>query len=227
MFTAKYVRVSDKSQNIERQVNSTDRLYIDVISGKTKFLDRPMAKELIRDIRDKLVSQVTVQDVSRLGRNLLDVISTLSYMHENGVTIYVHNIGMYSMIDGKENPAFKMVVTILANIAETELSTLRERQLEGVRNAQAKGGVYKGRVKGSGMTNEERCASHPDIVKYFNRNKRKGNTNPTSYRDIAKITGKNLSTVQRVADAYNALGGKILYTPIRDPFAPSNKALVE
>ncbi|KAF2337203.1 recombinase family protein [Flavobacterium daemonense] len=223
---AKYIRISDKSQNVDRQLNNTDRLYIDVISGKTKFLERPQAKQLVRDIMAGLIKQVTVQEVSRLGRNLIDVLQTLEYMHEMGVTIYVHNIGMYSLIDGKENPAFRMVVTILANISQTELETLRERQAEGVRKAQEKG-IYKGRLKGTAMTSEERCGAHPDIVKQFNRNKRKGNTNPISLRDIAKITGTNLSTVQRVKKAYDALGGKVkpIYTPVRDIFATSNKPI--
>ncbi|AOW10529.1 recombinase family protein [Flavobacterium gilvum] len=91
-----------------------------------------------------------------MGRNLLDILETLQFIHDNGVTIYVHNIGMYSLIDGKENPAFKMVVTILANIAEQELCTLRERQAEGIRIGQLVG-KYKGRLKGTTMSNEEIC----------------------------------------------------------------------
>jgi DNA invertase Pin-like site-specific DNA recombinase len=215
---ANYVRISDKSQKFEKQLKQVDKQYIDVISGKTPFIERPKAKELIRDIAAKQITQVTIHEVSRLGRDLQDCINTLSFMHENGVTIYVHNIGMYSVIDGKENPAFKMVVTILANIAERELETLRERQADGIRLALLVDGKYKGRLKGSRMSSTERCDKNKDIVRYFNKNKR----NPVtkySYRDIAKLTGKNLSTVQRVAKAYEELGTRAVYAG--DPFGAS------
>ncbi|MDQ1165883.1 recombinase family protein [Flavobacterium sp. SORGH_AS_0622] len=214
---AKYIRISDKSQHIDRQVNDTDKLYIDVISGKTKFADRPQAQQLIQDIESGLITQVTVHEVSRLGRNLLDILTSIQYMHDKGVNIYVHNIGMHSLIDGKESPAFTMVVTILANISQQELATLRERQLEGVRLAKEKG-VYKGREAGSKFTPAELCGKHPDIIKYLQRRaKQKGKS--YSIREIASITKKNASTVQRVSKAFNELGGKFYYNKLVDPFA--------
>ncbi|MEN2402320.1 recombinase family protein [Flavobacterium sp. MC2016-06] len=213
-MTAKYIRISDKSQKVDRQLNDKDKLYIDIISGKTPFNERPQAKQLMQDVEQGLIKQTTVQDVSRLGRNLIDTLQTLEYMHDKGVCVYVHNIGMYSMIDGKESPAFKMVVTILANIAEQELSTLKERQAEGIKAAQAKG-TYKGRLLGSSMSPDELTAKHPDIVKLL-----KGKAK-VSYRNIAKITSKNLSTVQRVSDAYKTINAPFYYNADIDPFAPS------
>jgi len=213
----KYVRISDKTQNVERQKNTTEKLYIDIISGTTKFKDRPQAQQLMQDIEQGLITQVTVHEISRFGRDLLDVISTLNYMTEKGVNIFVHNIGMHSLIDGKPNPAFTMCVTILANISQAELATLRERQLEGVRIAKEQG-KYKGREKGSKFTPSQLCAKHPDIIKYLQRNqKEKGKG--ISIRDIAKITKKNPSTVQRVSTAFKELGGKFFYNKLVDPFA--------
>lgn len=216
-MNVKYLRISDKSQQIDRQVNDTDKLYIDIISGKTKFADRPAAQQLMQDIEAGLVAQVTVHEVSRLGRHLLDILETLEYMNSKGVNVYVHNIGMDSLIDGKESGVFKMVVTILANIAEQEIATLRERQLEGVRIAKEKG-VYKGREKGSKFTPAELCGKHPDIIKYLQkRAKQKGRG--YSVREIASLTNKNASTVQRVSVAFNELGGKFFYNKLVDPFA--------
>jgi len=214
---AKYIRISDKSQHIERQVNDNDKLYVDIVSGKTKFKDRPQAQQLMQDIEAGLITQVSCHEVSRLGRDLLDVITTITYMTEKGVNIYVHNIGMYSLIDGKENPAFTMVVTVLVNISVQEIQTLRERQAEGIRLAKEQN-RYKGREKGSKFTPSELCAKHPDIIKYLQRNqKEKGRG--VSVRDIAKITKKNPSTVQRVSAAFKELGGKFFYNKLVDPFA--------
>ena len=41
----------------------------------------------------------------------------------------IDNQGLESMVEGKENPTFKLIVSVLANIAEMERATLRERQL--------------------------------------------------------------------------------------------------
>lgn len=214
---AKYVRISDRTQQIDRQVNDNDKLYIDVVSGKTPFKERPAAQQLIQDIEAGLITQCTVHEVSRLGRNLIDVLTTIEFLHQKGVCIYVHNIGMYSLVDGKESGAFKMVVTVLANIAEGELNTLRERQAEGVRIAK-EAGKYKGREKGSKFTPAELCGKHPDIIKYLQkRAKQKGRG--YSVREIANLTKKNASTVQRVSVAFNELGGKFYYNKLVDPFA--------
>lgn len=201
---AKYIRISDKKQKTERQQNKSDKLYIDVISGKTKFADRPAAQQLMQDIEAGLISSVSTHEVSRLGRDLKDVIDTVTYMQDRQINLHISNINMHSIVDGKENPTFKMVVTILANIAEQELSTLRERQAEGIRLAMAKG-KYKGRVAGSKITPQERCGTNQDIVKLLKSNA-KGKTN-LSMRQIAAITKKNLSTVQRVSNDFKTIGG--------------------
>ena len=124
---ANYIRISDKSQNTHVQQNDSDRLYVDFITGKSKFASRPKAKELMRDIESGLITQVTVHEISRLGRNLIDIISTLEWMHSKGVVIYVQNLELYSMEDGKESPLFRAKIGKLANIAQTELESLRHK----------------------------------------------------------------------------------------------------
>lgn len=213
----KYIRISDRSQQIERQVNETDKLYIDIVSGKTPFKERPAAQQLIQDIEAGLITQCSVHECSRLGRNLLDILTTLEYMHSKGVNVYVHNIGMHSLIDGKVNPAFTMVITILANISQQEIATLRERQAEGVRIAKEQG-RYKGREAGSKFTPAELCGKHPDIIKYLQK-KSKSKAKAYSVREIASLTKKNPSTVQRVSVAFKELGGKFYYNKLVDPFA--------
>jgi DNA invertase Pin-like site-specific DNA recombinase len=140
---ANYIRISDKSQKTHVQQNDSDRLYIDFITGMSKFSSRPKAKELMQDIESGQIAQVTVQDISRLGRNLIDIITTLEWMHSKGVVIYVQNLGLYSMEDGKESSTFKMVISTFVNFAEMELATLRVRQANSVKDALSRG-VYRG-----------------------------------------------------------------------------------
>jgi len=66
---------------------------------------------------------------------------------------------MYSIIDGKPNSVFKMIVSVLGNVAEMEREYLRERQRQGIDIAKAKG-TYKGRLFGS-----KRIVSNLNIVK--------------------------------------------------------------
>ena len=61
---------------------------------------------------------------------------------------------MYSMIDNKVNPAFKMIVSVLVNVAEIERNHMRERQKQGIEIAKAKG-IYKGRLYGSNISDEQ------------------------------------------------------------------------
>jgi len=202
---AKYIRISDRKQKIKRQQNKSDKLYIDVISGKTKFVDRPAAQQLMQDIEAGLICQVSCHEVSRVGRDLKDVIDTVTYMQDKGVNLHINNINLHSIIDGKPNPIFTLIVSCLASIAMQEIATLRERQAEGIKLAMLKPDKYKGRLKGSKITPEERCGKNQDIVKLLKSNA-KGKTS-LSMRQIAAITKKNLSTVQRVSNDFKTIGG--------------------
>jgi len=58
-----------------------------------------------------------------------------------GVVLKVDNLGLESLVGGKENPTFKLIVSVLANIGEMERQTLRERQLEASRLRSLKGPI--------------------------------------------------------------------------------------
>ncbi len=94
------------------------------------------------------------------------------------------------MVNGKENPTFKLIVSVLANIAEMERQTLRERQLEGIQLAKLKG-TYKGREKGTTESREETLAKYPTVVKLLGKNN-------YSYNEIAKLADCSKNTVIKV-----------------------------
>lgn len=214
----KYIRISDKSQSIARQLNNDLKCYIDVISGTVPFKERTSAKLLIKDIEAGKVTGVEVEEVSRLGRNLIDCLQTCEYMTSKGINIHIKNLGLYSLIDGKPNSTFTMVVSILANISRAELESLNERRKAGIEVAKANG-VYKGRVKGSGMSDSDILHTHKDIVKHLKSNA-KGKTQ-TSYRNIAKICNKSLATVVKVKGAFDRIDDVLNYDATIDPFAPA------
>jgi DNA invertase Pin-like site-specific DNA recombinase len=161
---ARYIRISTPDQKLERQLikqHPDEKIYIDVISGSVPFDKRPGGQELLED---KDLNYVTVHAIDRLGRNLLDILTTLQHFEDKGIKLKVDNLGIESLVDGKPNPAFKLIISVLANIAEMERNTMLERQREGIEIAKAKG-LYKGRVRGSVESKEEVLAKYPTVIK--------------------------------------------------------------
>lgn len=189
---ARYIRVSTGAQNIARQEEKQakdEKVYIDIVSGSVPFKYRDQGKELIKAIENSEINYISVSSIDRLGRNLYDILTTLEFFKEKGVVTKVDNLGLESLINGKENQAFKLIISVMANIAELERETILERQREGIALAKVKG-VYKGREKGSKESIDEFLFKYKEVIK----NLKKGN----SIRDTAKICLVSIGTVQKV-----------------------------
>ncbi|WP_375325319.1 recombinase family protein [Flagellimonas sp. GZD32] len=189
---ARYLRISTPDQKLERQLakqHPNEILFIDVVSGSTPFIEREQGNRLMEAVKASKIDYIAVSSIDRLGRNLLDILHTLKIFEENGATVKVDNLGIESTVDGKPNSAFKLIISVLANIAEMERETLLERQREGIAIAKAKG-TYKGRLRGSSETKKDFLDKYPEVIK----NLRKGH----SMRNTAKLSVVSLGTVQKV-----------------------------
>ncbi|MBY0534435.1 MAG: recombinase family protein [Chitinophagaceae bacterium] len=196
---ARYVRVSSLRQNEERQLvrqHPDEKLYVDKISGAIPFEDRPQARELLSAIQKREITYVSVSSIDRLGRSTLNVLQTIDAFTKLGVVLKVDNLGLESLVSGKENPTFKLIVSVLANISEMERSTLRERQLEGIQLAKLRG-TYKGRVKGSTESREEILKKYNAVVYHIQRQN-------NSYKEIAKLCDCSKNTVIKVKKVMEA-----------------------
>ena len=188
----KYIRVSTEEQNIARQQKNEsffDKTYIDKISGSISFFDRPQSKKLISDISNGKITEVHVVSIPRIGRDILDILTVCEFFNNNAVNLYVDNIGMFSMVDGKPNPIFKMIVSVLGNVAEMERTNMLERQKAGIEIAKAKG-VYNGRLYGSRMTDEEFLKKYKKVKQELE--------NGESLRRASKLGECSLGTAQKV-----------------------------
>lgn len=189
---ARYNRISTANQNLERQLakqNLDEVLYNDVISGSIAFAKRLRGKELIADIEAGKINYVVVSSIDRLGRNLFDIVSTLEFFNGKGVVLRVDNLGLESMVLGKVNPTFNLIISVMANVAQMERESLLERQKEGIAVAKAKG-IYKGRVKGSVESDVEVLSKYRDVAKFLKMGK--------SLRDVESRCEVSLGTVQKV-----------------------------
>jgi len=189
---ARYVRTSTLNQNEARQLaklHPDEVLFIDKVSGTISFDKREQAKLLMEQVEAGKITYLSVSSIDRLGRNTIDVLQTIEKLTLAGVTLRVDNLGLESLINGIENPTFKLISSVLANISEMERTTLRERQKEGIAEAK-KRGVYKGREKGTVESKEVVLSRYKEVVRYLRMNK--------SLRDIASRCEISLGTVQKI-----------------------------
>lgn len=189
---ARYNRISTASQNIERQLvkqHPNEILYNDVVSGTVPFGEREKGSILLEDIKAGKISHVSISSIDRAGRNLQDIINTITLFNDHNVVLKVDNLGIESMINEKKNPTFDLIISVLANVSVMEREALLERQKEGIAVAKAKG-VYKGRVRGSVESNEEVLLRYKGIVKLLKEG--------FSVRKTAKLEGVSKGTVQKV-----------------------------
>ena len=192
MRKARYIRVSTGNQKTARQEarqSKDEILFTDIVSGSIPFEDREKGKDLMKAIQSGEIDYVSVSSIDRLGRNLYNILTTLEFFKENGIILKVNNLGIESLVNGKENSAFKLIISVMANIAEMERESILERQREGIALAKLKG-IYKGRVLGSKESEEDFLAKYKEVVKSL----KKGN----SVRDTAKICKVSTGTVQKV-----------------------------
>lgn len=192
MRKARYIRVSTGNQKTARQEarqSKDEILFTDIVSGSIPFEDREKGKDLMKAIQSGEIDYVSVSSIDRLGRNLYNILTTLEFFKENGIILKVDNLGIESLVNGKENSAFKLIISVMANIAEMERESILERQREGIALAKLKG-IYKGRVLGSKESEEDFLAKYKEVVKSL----KKGN----SVRDTAKICKVSTGTVQKV-----------------------------
>ena len=192
-----YVRVSTAEQNNARQRKDLpiDAIILaDSCSGSIPLFERPEGKVLYDMIMREEVYQIVVHQLDRLGRDTLDVLSTIKFLMSKGINLHSVQEGIHTMINGKENPLAKMLIGVLATFAEMEQNRRKERQAEGIALAKAKG-VYIGgsaKVKRTPETKEQ-FLSKPKNLKALEYIK-KGYKNV----EVAKIVGLHYNTVTKI-----------------------------
>jgi DNA invertase Pin-like site-specific DNA recombinase len=128
----KYNRTSTINQDGERFKLDTDNydfvLFDKGVSGKVPFSEREKGKQLIELIEKGKVQELVVEELSRLGRNTIDVISTLHWLDEKGVNVVVRGMGnLQSRVNGKKNPIWNLITSVMSSLYELEREQILER----------------------------------------------------------------------------------------------------
>jgi len=201
----KYIRWSTIGQTGARQLMDAkdyDLVLQEQISGSVAFAKRPKGQEVIKLVKSGKVSDLFVEEFSRLGRNAYDTLTTLQICEDNNVNVHIQNMSVSSRANGKFNPLFKMFSHIFSVIAEQEREQIKERTEMGKAAARQKGIVF-GRKQGSNERKVDFLGKEASkkILKYLS-------TGEYTIREISKLTDASTATVMKVKNI--AIETKIL-----------------
>lgn len=154
-----YARVSTKEQTVENQKQQiTSRGYSvrkwftdEAVSGSVESTKRLGLKSLLDYVREGDILVITAID--RLGRNTIDVLSTITKLSEKGVKV----ISLREGVD-LSTPTGMAVMGIMASLAQLEKDLIAERRTAGIQRAQSSG-VHCGRPVKAEITDFEKLLS--------------------------------------------------------------------
>ena len=192
----KYNRTSTINQEGERFKMDKDvydlTLFDKGVSGKVPFNEREKGKELVKLVLEGKVSELVVEELSRLGRNTVDTLTTLKWLEDNGVNVVVKGMGnLQSHIDGKKNPIWNLITSVMSSLYELERENILERTEMG-RKMYVNNGGKLGRKIGTVENRQEflQKETNQKIISLLEKGK--------SVRDISGRLGVSTSTVVKV-----------------------------
>lgn len=143
-----YTRVSTDDQTCENQRRAIEDRYNvkrfysdDGVSGSVAAARRPAMAKLLEHVREDEDDVVVVYAIDRLGRDTVDVLTTVEALKKKGVSVISIREGFDLSTD-----AGKLMLTMLAAVAELERSNMKARQLAGLERVRAEG-KHLGRKK--------------------------------------------------------------------------------
>lgn len=149
-----YARVSSVNdrQDTSRQIRDLQLLakekslkvvniYEEHISGAKKTQERPVLSECLQYCISNHVSVLLLSELSRLGRNVDDVLSNVKLCKENHLNVYFQKeqLSIFNA-DGKEHPFLTIFIAVLGTCAEMERENIKFRLNSGKAQFIAKGG---------------------------------------------------------------------------------------
>ena len=196
-----YSRVSTSGQDFQRQTTELNEYAIkmgyqlmgvfeEIISGAKKNEDRPKLVEMIDFVRTNKIDKVLVWELSRLGRNTIQVLQTIELFNSHCISLFIKNFNIETLDQNcKPNLMSNFMIQILTSVSEMERSTIRQRMKSGYDNFRNNGGSV-GRKEGYKKDDSVLLAENKDVVKLLKQG--------FSVRKVMKLTDKSSGTVQKV-----------------------------
>jgi len=202
------VRVSTTKQETTRQITELRShaeksgwqviaICEEVISGAADSNKRQGFARVLELARQGKIRKVLVHEVSRIARKNSIAHGFLEELTDLGVSLYWHSQNVETLLpSGKRNPAVGFMFSLLAEMAQAERETLRERILSGMAQAR-KEGRRIGRPRGTVLSRDQLLKKYPRVVRLL----KEGH----SVRNTASISGVSTNTVQKVRSTIGSL----------------------
>ena len=200
-----YARVSTSAQDYTRQITELRKYakkqnyeivkeFSEKISGAKKIEERAAIKELLDFVSQNKVEKVLVYECSRLSRRQLDFLSIIEQLTELGVSLYVLQNGLETLLpDGRPSPLSSLVLGVISEFNSLEKSLIRARCASGYEHYRDKGGRV-GRKKGYRKSEDEYRTTYDREIALLS----KGNT----LKDVRAITGTSINTLRKLKEKY-------------------------
>ena len=204
-----YARVSSigDRQSTDRQVKDlTDyavyqkmevrKVFEEHISGAKKNDERPVLCEAIKYCKEYRIDVLLVSELSRLGRNAFEVLASVKDLLDCGINLYIQK-EQFTLLDKEGKPSLfaPVMIATLSTCAQLERDNISFRLNSGRKQYVEKGGKL-GRPAGSTKSQDKKREENREVINLLNKG--------YAIRDVAKLTGKGISTVQRVKKEFVA-----------------------
>jgi DNA invertase Pin-like site-specific DNA recombinase len=142
-----YARVSTGEQHNDNQCIELlkyvdkERIFTDIVSGKTEAKSRPGYSKLFQYIKNNpgIVTRLYVYEISRIGRTYKDSIRSILDLEELGVQVYSLSPAEVFLNNCTDKFMRPLMLTFMITMAERERDLLLERTKTGITGARARG----------------------------------------------------------------------------------------
>ena len=188
-------QISDLTEYAEYQKLEIAQIFEEKISGAKKNVERPVLLQAIDYCKQNKVAILLVSELSRLGRNAFEVLATVKELIDNGINLYMQKEQL-TLLDAEGKPTMfaPIMIATLSTCAQLERENIKFRLNSGRKLYIERGGKL-GRKVGSVKSLEQKKEQYKDVISYLKRG--------YSIRNVAKLTNKGISTVQRIKADFN------------------------
>lgn len=183
-------QVVDLTSYAQRNNLTVSKVFEEHISGAKKNIERPILQDCIEYAKYNQIGFILVSELSRLGRNTFEVLSTVKDLVEHHINVFFQK-EQITLLDENGKPSIftPILIATLGCCAEMERENIQYRLNSGRRIYIERGGKV-GRKKGQVKTKEQKEEEYKEVLTYL----KKGYT----LKDTSKLTGKSESTVLRL-----------------------------
>lgn len=163
------------------------RTFTEKASGAKSRQERPVLNECLVYCVSNKIDILLVSELSRLGRNTIDVLQNINFAKESHLNIYFQKEGLSIFTpDGKPHPFLTMMTAVLAAAAEMERENIAYRLKSG-RDKYIRDGGKLGRL-GYRKSKAEYERDYPEVFKELRRKDRESYDRIARLCNVAKVT---------------------------------------